>query len=114
MVAAAFAHDLGKVFASMESHNGQLWAILSLSAAPTPIRSFSRNILPIIPDMNVPEYQTLYGIYEPNCGLDKVHMSWGHDAYIAHVMKPYLPEEALYMLRYHSFYAAHQHEPTRT
>ena len=20
-----------------------------------------------------------YGIYEPNCGLDKVTMSWGHD-----------------------------------
>ena len=24
-------------------------------------------------------YSTKYGIYEPNCGLDKVIMSWGHD-----------------------------------
>lgn len=24
-------------------------------------------------------FSTEFGIYEPNCGLDKVHMSWGHD-----------------------------------
>jgi len=61
------------------------------------------------PDRNVPEYQTKYGIYEPNCGLEKVHMSFGHDGYIAEVMKPYLQDEALYMLRFHSFYPWHKH-----
>jgi inositol oxygenase len=61
------------------------------------------------PDAKVPEYQTKYGIYEPNCGLENVHMSFGHDGYIAEVMKPYLPDEALYMLRFHSFYAWHRH-----
>ena len=61
------------------------------------------------PDRNVPEYQTKYGIYEPNCGLENVHMSFGHDGYIAEVMKPYLPDEALYMLRFHSFYPWHKH-----
>ncbi|HWB95093.1 MAG TPA: inositol oxygenase family protein [Bryobacteraceae bacterium] len=61
------------------------------------------------PDSSVPEYQTRYGIYSPNCGLDRVHLAWGHDEYIYRVMKPYLPEEGLYMLRYHSFYPAHQH-----
>ena len=30
----------------------------------------------------VPEYQTENGIYEPGCGLDNVHMSWGHDEYV--------------------------------
>jgi inositol oxygenase len=35
-------------------------------------------------------------------------MSWGHDEYLYHIMKPYLPEPALYMIRYHSFYAAHR------
>ncbi len=29
-----------------------------------------------------------------------VHMSFGHDGYIAEVMKPYMPTEALYMLRF--------------
>jgi inositol oxygenase len=61
------------------------------------------------PDRLVPEYQTKYGMYEPNCGLENVHMSFGHDGYIAEVMKPYLPDEALYMLRFHSFYPWHKH-----
>lgn len=60
------------------------------------------------PDSQRPELQTECGIYERNCGLRKVHMSWGHDEYMYHVMKPYLPEEALYMLRYHSFYPCHR------
>src|SRR5437660_1616889 len=65
---------------------------------------FSRN-----PDASVPEYQTKYGIYKPNCGVENVHMSFGHDGYIAEVMKPYLSDESLYILRFHSFYAWHRH-----
>jgi inositol oxygenase len=61
------------------------------------------------PDAQVPEYQTLHGIYEPHCGLENVHLSWGHDEYIYRVTKKYLPEPAQYMLRYHSFYPAHRH-----
>lgn len=60
------------------------------------------------PDMNNRKLQTLYGIYQPNCGLDNVHMSWGHDEYLYQVVKRYLPDEALYIIRYHSFYAAHK------
>ena len=56
------------------------------------------------PDRKVPEYQTKYGIYEPNCGLSQIHMSWGIDADIGHLVRDYMPEAALHMLRYHSFY----------
>ncbi len=59
-------------------------------------------------DFNNPAYNTQYGVYQPNCGLDKVHMSWGHDEYVYQVMKNYLPEPGLYMLRYHSFYPQHR------
>ena len=45
-----------------------------------------------------------YGVYEEGCGLDNVDMSWGHDEYMYMVCKDYLPEEALYMIRYHSCY----------
>lgn len=63
------------------------------------------------PDSSVPEYQTESGIYEPGCGLDNVLMSWGHDEYLYHVVRDYLPPEAQYMIRYHSFYACHrEHE----
>jgi len=60
------------------------------------------------PDRNVPAYQTPCGVYAEGRGLDAVHLSWGHDEYLYHVVKDYLPEPALYMIRYHSFYAAHR------
>jgi inositol oxygenase len=61
------------------------------------------------PDSKVPEYQTKLGIYQENCGLDNVYLSWGHDEYIYRVARDYLPTPAQYMLRYHSFYPAHRH-----
>jgi inositol oxygenase len=60
------------------------------------------------PDKDVPKYQTRTGMYEEGCGLDNVHLSWGHDEYLYHVVKDYMPEEALYMIRYHSCYPIHQ------
>ena len=59
------------------------------------------------PDSQNPQRTTKYGIYEPHCGLDNVHLSWGHDEYLYHVVKDYLPEEALWMIRYHSCYVVH-------
>ncbi|HET6381922.1 MAG TPA: inositol oxygenase family protein [Armatimonadota bacterium] len=60
------------------------------------------------PDNQAPELRTRTGIYEEGCGLDRVHLSWGHDEYLYQAVKDYLPEEALYMIRYHSFYACHR------
>ena len=60
------------------------------------------------PDAQVRDFQTPLGIYEPGCGLDKVDVSWGHDEYLYQVMKDYLPEPALYMIRYHSCYPIHR------
>ncbi len=60
------------------------------------------------PDSRVPRYQTRTGIYAEGCGLDHVHLSWGHDEYLYHVVKDYLHEPALAMIRYHSFYPGHR------
>src|SRR5258708_5497884 len=60
------------------------------------------------PDAKVPDYQTRMGVYSEHGGLDQVDPSWGHDEYLYHVVRDYLPEEALYMIRYHSFYSAHR------
>jgi inositol oxygenase len=60
------------------------------------------------PDSQKREFQSRAGIYEEGCGLDNVHLSWGHDEYLYHVVKDHLPDEALYMIRYHSFYPAHR------
>lgn len=34
------------------------------------------------PDMSNPQYNTEYGMYEPNCGLDELKFAWGHDEYM--------------------------------
>ncbi|KAI6943129.1 DUF706-domain-containing protein, partial [Hortaea werneckii] len=61
------------------------------------------------PDSKDPIYSTKYGIYTPGCGLDNVMLSWGHDEYLYHICKDQstLPDEALAMIRYHSFYPWH-------
>jgi inositol oxygenase len=60
------------------------------------------------PDSKNARFQSRLGVYEEGGGLDKVCLSWGHDEYLYHVTKDYLPDEALYMIRYHSFYPAHR------
>lgn len=62
------------------------------------------------PDNNNPSYNTENGIYKENCGLDNITMSWGHDEYLYRMLKANnstLPEEALYRIRYHSFFPFH-------
>ncbi|HEY0455692.1 MAG TPA: inositol oxygenase family protein [Verrucomicrobiae bacterium] len=59
-------------------------------------------------DSKNPRFQTTTGVYAPGCGLDNVQLSWGHDEYLYNVVKAHLPTEALYMIRYHSFYPAHR------
>jgi len=68
-------------------------------------KSFAGN-----PDLNDSIYSTENGIYTPGCGLEKIMISWGHDEYLYHVVKDQstLPDEALAMIRYHSFYPWHQ------
>jgi inositol oxygenase len=68
-------------------------------------KSFATN-----PDSKDPIYASHHGIYTPGCGLDNVMLSWGHDEYLYHVVKDQssLPDEALAMIRYHSFYPWHQ------
>jgi inositol oxygenase len=60
------------------------------------------------PDAHNPEYATPLGIYSEHCGLDRVHFSWGHDEYLFRVLEHQLPEPALALIRYHSFYAGHR------
>ncbi|PHN04030.1 inositol oxygenase family protein [Flavilitoribacter nigricans] len=107
-VLTGFLHDLGKVLCLFGEPQ---WAVVG-DTFPVGCKYSDRIVYPEFfaanPDYNNPLYQTTYGIYDEHCGLDNVLMSWGHDEYIYHVMKDYLPEEGLYMLRYHSFYAQHR------
>lgn len=101
-------HDLGKILCLWGEPQ---WAVVG-DTFPTGCAWSTKIVFPeffqLNPDRNVPGYQTKLGIYEENGGLDNVHLSWGHDEYLYHVVKDYLPEPALYMIRYHSFYPAHR------
>jgi inositol oxygenase len=101
-------HDLGKVLCLFGEPQ---WAVVG-DTFPVGCR-FSDKIVyseyfSTNPDAKSAVYNVPYGVYSPNCGLKNVHMSWGHDEYLYHILKDYLPDPALYMVRYHSFYAAHR------
>jgi inositol oxygenase len=108
MVLVGLVHDMGKVLCLFGEPQ---WSVVG-DTFPVGCAYSDKIVFPEFfsanPDYQHPIYSTRYGVYEPNCGLDKVHLSWGHDEYVYHMMKNYLPEEGLYMLRYHSFYAQHR------
>ncbi len=101
-------HDLGKILCLWGEPQ---WAVVG-DTFPVGCAWSTKIVFPEFfaanPDSERPEYQTRTGIYAENCGLDGVDLSWGHDEYLYHVTKGYLPQEAQYMIRYHSFYPAHR------
>lgn len=110
-VLVGLLHDLGKVLCL---YGEPQWCVVG-DTFPVGCRFserivyseyFSQN-----PDSRDSRYNTKLGVYREGCGLRNILMSWGHDEYLYHVMKDYLPEPAIYMIRYHSFYAWHrEHE----
>jgi len=107
-ILTGLVHDLGKILCLWGEPQ---WAVVGdtfpVGCAYSPKIVF-HEFFAANPDVAVPQYQTRLGVYEEGCGLNKVDISWGHDEYMFRVAKDYLPEEALYMIRYHSFYPAHQ------
>jgi inositol oxygenase len=108
MVLVGLIHDMGKVLCLFGEPQ---WAVVG-DTFPVGCAYSDKIVYPEFfknnPDYNNPNYNTKLGVYTEHCGLDKVHMSWGHDEYVYHMMKDYIPEPGLYMLRYHSFYSQHR------
>jgi inositol oxygenase len=108
MVLVGLIHDMGKVLCLFGEPQ---WAVVG-DTFPVGCAFSDKIVYPEFfshnPDFNHEIYSTKYGVYEPNCGLKNVHLSWGHDEYVYHMMKDYIPEPGLYMLRYHSFYSQHR------
>ncbi|CAL1698973.1 unnamed protein product [Somion occarium] len=111
MQVAGLVHDLGKLLYLFGSE-GQ-WDVVG-DTFVVGCKFSDKIIYPETfegnPDIRDPVYSTEYGVYQAHCGLDNVMLSWGHDEYLYHVLKNQstLPEDALHMIRYHSFYPWHR------
>jgi len=109
-------HDLGKVLAHPEFFDQPQWAVVGDTyplGCPFDEKIVYHKYFVHNPDSSRPEFSTGTGIYEPGCGFRNVLMSWGHDEYMYQVCvqnKCTLPEKALYIIRFHSFYPFHQGE----
>jgi inositol oxygenase len=107
-VLTGLIHDLGKLLCLWGEPQ---WAVVG-DTFPVGCRFRNSVVYPELfadnPDLHEPRFETRLGVYEEGCGLDRVRLSWGHDEYMYHVVKDHLPEPALYIIRYHSFYAAHR------
>jgi inositol oxygenase len=108
MVLTGLMHDMGKVLCLFGEPQ---WAVVG-DTFPVGCGYSDKVVYPEFfkanPDFEHPVYKTTNGVYKQNCGLRNVDMSWGHDEYVYQMLKDYIPEEGLYMLRYHSFYAWHR------
>ena len=107
-VLVGLIHDIGKM---LSFYGEPQWAVVG-DTFPVGCQFSEKIVYPELfadnPDSKHPVYGTLCGIYEPHCGLDNVHVSWGHDEYLYMVARDYLPQEALWMIRYHSLYPVHR------
>lgn len=107
----ALIHDMGKVMAFYDEPQ---WCVVGdtfpvgCEWSPSIVyrhESFDGNA-----DAFNADYNTKYGMYEANCGIENLMMSWGHDEYLYRVLKhnkSTLPSQALNIVRYHSFYPWH-------
>lgn len=110
----ALIHDLGKVLLLPSFGGLPQWAVVgdtfpvgcAFDESIVHHKYFEQN-----PDYYNPAYNSKYGAYSEGCGLNNVMMSWGHDDYmylVAQENGTSLPSPALFIIRYHSFYALHK------
>ena len=89
-------HDLGKILCLFGEPQ---WAVVG-DTFPGRLRLLGQSRLPRVLRRQSrlhksPSTRRRAASTQNGCGLDHVHLSWGHDEYLYHVVKDYLPDEAL-------------------
>jgi len=103
-----FIHDLGKVMILEEFGSLPQWSVVG-DTFPVG-QKLSSNYVFYNKNYHINNDSLLSNTYSNNCGFDQVDFSWGHDEYLASSLErsnTYLPKEAIYLVRYHSFYSWH-------
>jgi len=94
------------------------WAVVGdtfpVGCRPQPSIVFGQDSFQGNPDMGDSRYNTKLGVYSPNCGMEQVTMSWGHDEYLYQVLVNHMakvhttiPDGGLWAVRFHSCYPWH-------
>ena len=115
LILIGLIHDLGKVLVLEEFGNFPEWfSVGDIYPLACKFNSsnvyYNNNFYKLCSDYNNTIYQTNIGIYSYNCGFDNVEMTFSHDYYLSNVLqksKTKLPYEAIYIIKYHSFYPWH-------
>jgi inositol oxygenase len=102
-------HDVGKILYSFGEPN---WAVVGdtyVVGCKYPKSIVYYDTLTRNKDFN--KYDD-YGIYKYKCGLDNLHLSFGHDEYLYQVLqqnknKHKISQKYMDVIRYHSFYPWH-------
>ncbi|XP_023336449.1 inositol oxygenase [Eurytemora carolleeae] len=108
-------HDLGKVMAFFGEPQ---WAVVGdtfpVGCKPQKSIVFGDESFKKNKDRNDSRYNTRLGIYQENCGINNVIMSWGHDEYLYQVLLHHMkkcgtsiPDPGLAAIRFHSCYPWH-------
>lgn len=107
-ILVGFIHDLGKVMLLDTFGSLPQWAVVGDSF---PLgNELDPNYVYFDKNYQSSNIDLCANIYLNNCGFKNVIFSWGHDEYLAKTLEHdsnYLPPEALYIIRYHSFYSWH-------
>jgi inositol oxygenase len=107
-------HDLGKIIGHRPTNSQPQWCVVGDTFPVGCAFEKTSNVFPEFfaanPDTNNAKYNTPNGVYSAHCGLNNLTMSYGHDEYLYQTCLrngAKLPEPALYIIRFHSFYPWH-------
>lgn len=109
LILVGLIHDLGKILLLKEFGEFPQWSTVG-DTFPVGI-NYSKNCVFYEKGwQNHDQFIKKDLNYVPQIGFDNMTFSFGHDEYLAKVLElsnTLLPKEAIYMIRYHSFYPWH-------
>jgi inositol oxygenase len=105
-----FIHDLGKILLLPEFGKLPQWSVVG-DTFPVGCE-LSNNYVFYEKTYHKNNDSLLKNTYNDFCGFNNMHFSWGHDEYLASILEKNINKlnlnfEAIYIIRYHSFYSWH-------
>jgi inositol oxygenase len=108
LIVVGLIHDLGKVLFSFGENCYSIVGDTYVLGCEFPKSIIYNDLLKLSPDYK--KYNCI-GVYEKNCGIENLYLSYGHDEYLYQVLKNNknhkISDKYLNVIRFHSFYPWH-------